>query len=223
MMFYAILFVAMLLTPRRSLILTGALLVAALVSIKLAGSGALGAFLGNPIVFEFLFGLMAYSVYKSGALARVPAPVLALAAVGSLIALVAVDLALSDRNLRWILIGPVATVLVLALVHLESVLRRGGRLAQCAAALGDSSYATYLVHVYVIEFARRLVFPRIGLADHFHTWPSMLFVLGAAMMAGHLLYIALDRPLYSWLKDRFVQRRSAVGQGARPVSKLVVQ
>jgi peptidoglycan/LPS O-acetylase OafA/YrhL len=71
-------------------------------------------------------------------------------------------------------------------------------------ALGDSSYALYLTHVFTLRITS-LVFGRVfpslpAVVDYF-----LLFVTSVAV--GHLFYLFFERPVYKALKARLLRRK----------------
>lgn len=157
----------------------------------------------DPIILEFLAGIAIQSLCARGlvlpGLARV-----ALAAAGVAI-LVAVGLPDDLYSQRWILWGGPASLIVLAAAAGNTgIKRRVGDLA------GDTSYAVYLVHLFVLIALTR-AFLRLGWTSApavFLAYPVL--ALTAIGVSAFLLHRLFERPVLSFLRTRIEPSRSVV-------------
>lgn len=189
-LFYAA--VALILADRRWLLPVLGLFLA---SMALRQYGAVFQFLGNPIIFEFLFGV---------AIARAPAfkyakwgiPV----GAATIVAAGLVDLApVSDALpylrgeyafLRVAVYGLPATLIVWGVVQFT------GR-ASVWTAQGDASYSLYLTHSFFL--------PMLFLIWHVIPLPTDLIVVISVAMCvfvGWRIHLAIEVPLLDIFKDR---------------------
>ena len=162
MYFYAILAISLLLKVTRPLLLTSALIAAATVAcFPFRQSLPVAEFYSNPIVIEFLAGLLAYHIYSNVLSIRLPLLyVLRLTVSIGLLSLIFVDEALTRFSPAeymvyrpWTL-GVIAFVVVLRATLLS---RAGSDIKQTfLILLGDASYSLYIVHPYVENLAARV-------------------------------------------------------------------
>jgi exopolysaccharide production protein ExoZ len=158
--------------------------------------GNFGYFLGNPLLFEFVLGLLLAELAVCGSLSVLDWAV-ALAAVGSSIAMEGVS--------RLVFAGVPAAVLVWTAVKTERWTSRY-RVMHALARVGDASYSIYLVQVMVLPAVGKLV------ARFVPDLPPDLLVLTAVVSvvaAGILLYRGIERPLLKALQAALVPVASA--------------
>jgi exopolysaccharide production protein ExoZ len=160
----------------------------------------------DPIILEFVYGmglgLLHAQGVRLGGLAR------ALLAAGAVLALVLVaslwppDAAYAYRALLY---GGPAAMLVTA-VAFGRERAAEGRLARLGAAIGDASYALYLIHPFVIRAGRELVL-RSGLG--IEPWAFVALALAGAVIASVGVYRLFERPLTARLRERLDGSRAA--------------
>jgi exopolysaccharide production protein ExoZ len=147
-------------------------------------------FLGNPLVFEFVTGLLFAELELRGKL-RLVDWMIPLTAVGLSVAVEGVG--------RLVWAGVPAALLVWATIRTERFTSRY-KLTQFLAKLGDASYSIYLVQVVALPAAAKLV---ARILPH---PPADLLVLTAVLLvvaAGTLVYRAIERPLLKSLQAVF--------------------
>jgi len=151
-------------------------------------------FWAHPIILEFTYGMALALLYARGF--RLPALPRALLAVAAILALVVVALSISDAAIpsRYFFYGVPAAALVAAVAFGRE--RDAGRipLARLGAAIGDASYAIYLIHPFVIRAGRELAL-RSGLGAAIGPWSFVALALVAAVLASMLVYRLFERPL----------------------------
>ncbi|MES2016823.1 MAG: acyltransferase [Pseudomonadota bacterium] len=156
------------------------------------------SFYCDPIVLEFLFGLMlANAILNNKTLAARFAWPLALLGLWFIVA--PPDLLLGLP--RIVNRGLPAFMLVSGIVFLEPAI--GKYVPRWAVFLGDSSYALYLSHPFVAPIPLILM-KRAGV-DNF-ALGVVLSVL-AAVVAAALLWKLVDRPLYQYLSGKLSKDR----------------
>lgn len=193
MFFYVVMAVYLKLTGDRTL--TGVVIV-------LAGLVATGQvlesdsvpvrFYTDPIILEFAAGILAYRFFYRGGvrLGRGTCWAMLAAAVAAT-ALHGDDATNGDQ--RLLALGMPAMLIVVAGIHCFPAN------AAWLGRLGDWSYATYLLHVYVIQFAVKLVLPvESALAD-----PLLLsvLVLPVIVFGSALLHRFVEMPAMRLVKD----------------------
>jgi exopolysaccharide production protein ExoZ len=165
------------------------------------GLQALSAFLTNPILLEFAYGVVVAKLFLGQRLS-------VLARIAVLIATLIV--AISDPTNRIVVVGLPACLLVLAAAVLSKVRQNPSLLEKVFGALGDASYSTYLVQVFVISASVKVLSKSGALPIDLVVWVTTLVTIAA----GYISYAWLERPLL-----RFFSRLRA---SRRQISPLVV-
>jgi peptidoglycan/LPS O-acetylase OafA/YrhL len=159
------------------------------------------AFWTDPILLEFAFGMALALAREHGMrLGRITA--LALAAVA--VALLAIDLGRADAPLwlpRALAYGVPAALLVAAAALRPGGETRTGPLTRLAVAVGDASYALYLLHPFVIRAGREAMLAG-GLAAVVGPWGFVAFALVLASAAALVVHRLFERPLTAWTRRR---------------------
>lgn len=86
-----------------------------------------------------------------------------------------------------------------------------------AAALGDASYALYLIHPFVLRAGREAIV-RAGLASFVGAWGSLAIMVGLALLASLAVYRYVERPLTRRARTLLDPPRPA---GLRPDEKTL--
>ncbi len=201
MLFYALFTFTMVVAPKRAHMLAAALLVALFALGRVVTFEHVPLqFWTAPIVIEFVFGIAAYHVWRSGVLQRVPAP----AAVAIAIAawLLMASLRSSDEMRPW-LWGLPALALFLATLSLE----RRWHVPALWLLIGNASYSLYLTHAYVIQALQKKVMP----LDTFEPTQVALMLPAVAVCCALAIacFLLIERPSNLWLRRRFVRRPRA--------------
>ncbi|GJD42405.1 hypothetical protein AFCDBAGC_0241 [Methylobacterium cerastii] len=176
-------------------------LVAALAGIVLAGAWLRPAsvplaFWSNPVMLEFALGALIALTRDEGLRLREPArAALALLGLGLLwrAAQGSADL---DGFWRPLALGIPAACLVAAaaLGHARAEGGRRSSIVSALAALGDASYALYLVHPFALR-ALREVLVRANLAALLDPWAALALMLAASVAAALLVHAFVERPM----------------------------
>jgi exopolysaccharide production protein ExoZ len=173
-----------------------------LAGLLLRPAGAVALTLTNPIILEFLAGMLIGEAWLRRRLPEPPAA-LALVALG-LLALLAQFLAgLGDALPRLPAWGGPAACIVLGCVAMEA--RRGVPHLATARAVGDASYSIYLLH-------GPMVGPVLRLAAGWPPMAGLALLLAGSVLAGLLCFRWFERPVTRLLRDA---ARQASGRAAR--------
>ncbi|MEM5341669.1 acyltransferase family protein [Paraburkholderia azotifigens] len=192
-----------------------ALLAGVPIVLDLAGATTSARYYADPLVIEFVCGILLGAVS-----ARLPAPglrsrwlvLMACVALFGWASFASPDQTTSGLapSFRWWAWGLPATLLVGAFIHAED---RGGRISRALTVLGNASYVLYLTHGFWIN-----VFARAVKSGAFHS--SVSLYLAAACVAGVAvafalgLHLYLEKPALGWLTSK----RSRVRQTAPGLS-----
>lgn len=203
-MFFYALFALAIARPRREAVLG---LSAALVGLVALGQafGPLPQPLGfwsDPIILEFVYGMGLALLHGKGR--RLGGAWRGLLGTSALAALAYFATAAPEwaAGFRFLAYGVPAAALVAA-VALGPDRAEAGPLGRFGAALGDASYAVYLIHPFAIRAGRELV-TRGGLGSMIGPWSFVTFALAASVAVALLLYRFFERPITAalrrWLK-----------------------
>jgi len=176
------------------------------VSIRLAGTDA---FLGNPIVLEFCFGMLLAYAFSQGWL---PDVLLRYGwAVGSAMLVLASFYAAHDTTnglsaaTRWIAWRVPALFVVASSLQFRAT---GSAFRKLQILIGDASYAIYLTHPFVMIAYAKLLHDHPKLLQTSQL-PFVPFVLMIAIVAGIFAHIFVERPLMDAARKRVISNKSA--------------
>lgn len=208
MLFYVLAAVSIAVAARKSFsIVTAALVVIAwMLGHLLPPTTAAGAFLRSDEVFYFLLGMVAWKCRDLAFLQAIPALV-ALGIVTLFYAAMAwFEVAqTTGQSLARIpalaAYGIPSFFVVLLAMRLESSLRYvNDSVVAVLSHIGDASYATYLSHLFVIEFIRKILAPRFpGIAPN--TVVGAVLAIVASLLAGSVIYALIDKPAVKYARN----------------------
>jgi peptidoglycan/LPS O-acetylase OafA/YrhL len=163
------------------------------------------SFWSSPQILEFVFGATIGWIWlrrKGRALTSGMAVPLVLAALGLVGLFLGRELYAYENMPRFLAAGLPATLIVAAAVlFIDGDTDR--RLPHWLVALGDSSYALYLSHRFVLRGAAILWPVFLPGASG---WIYVVLVGLAAIGVGHLVFATVERPLLTVLRSRFLKR-----------------
>jgi peptidoglycan/LPS O-acetylase OafA/YrhL len=200
-MFFYVLFAAAIAWPRRQAVLGLMLTLVALAAIGLALRPLpepLG-FWTDPIILEFVFGMGLGLLYVEGARLGGAARGLLGAGALAMLSLVAVQFGAVAIGYRAFAYGIPAAMLVAGMGFGSEKAGEGGRMARLGAAIGDASYALYLIHPFVIRGGREILW-RSGLGAVVGPWGAVVLTLVASLAASVAVYRAFERPVTRGLR-----------------------
>jgi exopolysaccharide production protein ExoZ len=206
-LFYVVLAFSLFLSRRRPLLVASALLLTLVgVSSRFAARSPIALFYSDPIILEFVLGLIVfYCVHlvppnTVSQLKYLWVSVMVL----SLVLLPVIDafdiFASASGIIRF---GFLSFLLVWSsclLAIAGSDIRPG-----LIVLIGDASYTLYLTHPYVETFLDKIVAKRLPFF-HVTTTFGCLFSVAAAVAVAILLYLKLEKPALAYLTRRFCRR-----------------
>lgn len=164
----------------------------------------------RPIVLEFVAGMwIGFAFVKGWRLHRVPGT---LAIVAGIFVWAAMDIGFfhnqvgpGDYSFGRLIVFGGGAILIVAGATLTGFGQLPPRL-QILARLGDSSYALYLMHPFVLAIVRpsHSHFTQIS----FLQWPFFLIVLALTIAAAHAVHLYIECPLNKFLRKKFVATNS---------------
>jgi exopolysaccharide production protein ExoZ len=206
MFFYVLFALAIVLKRAQAVVAVAAMLLLFVVVRPFAAplSPAL-AFWGDPIVIEFVFGMLLGLTRTRGVSLPFAARLMLAAAA---VVLLHFDLVRSDAPLPLPAIAaygvPAAMLVAAAAFHRDS--ETPWRFERPLATLGDASYALYLVHPFAIRVLRELVLA-LGAGALLGPWVFVGVALVLAVAAALAVYRLFERPTTQALRTAMAAQR----------------
>lgn len=206
-MYFYLLLTPLILLPLDKRIASVALLLGA--GLLLGWSGLIGdpaatGFLGDPIVLEFVMGMVAARLHLGGA--RIARP--GLVSVVGLIILVLI----AAPSHRFVSAGIPAMIVVLAAASVETICTPV--VSSVLRSIGDSSYSLYLSHLFVIGMINVFWWAVVPWPPAENAALAVAYVSASvigSVIAGVVIFQLIERPIARTLKGRSrVQRSSAI-------------
>jgi peptidoglycan/LPS O-acetylase OafA/YrhL len=204
-LFYCLFAVALTFPRQRMSFLVCTLSLIALAGVLFPGQAGILSWL-NPIVVEFLFGILLYRLWQLKV--RTPAWLCVAFVVGGTALIAGIPWGAAQPLLRPIVWGIPGAAIVWGLLGLEGWLN--AKLGRIAAALGDASYSIYLTHGFVLPVVATLLV-RLNMHHIQNPIAVGLILLLSGIAGGLLVYHLIERPFI----ERFRRlRRSAMATSA---------
>ena len=211
MFFYLVLWLALMLVPRRPLLAASAVVVAAHYgAILLHGQGALTSFFSESFILNFPLGILAYHAatrvteqrarrWRWGELALL---------LGCIVAMV--YLQLMRPHVGPYFGGALYNGLCTLIVLMTSLLSQGGWDTRWtwAILIGDASYVLYLIHPYSEYFLGRVIVPHVPWL-RIDRPVGCVAAIAVSVGIGVVLHVYAERPLLGWLNERFGGHRKS--------------
>lgn len=204
MLFYLLVALGISLVPKHPLVfVSGALVALQSVCSLFAGFGAVPMCYSGKVIFEFVFGILAYAIGRriAGSTAVQMRPFSLFALITSLVGMCLLQgVAHSPFPAEWLAMQVLAMLVVLS----ASLLSQGGwdiRI-RWIVIVGDASYVLYLVHPYILNLSDRV------LSRHL-PWVQMsqasgcLTLAAVCIAAAVLLHLKIEKPFVNHLNGRF--------------------
>lgn len=207
MYFYIVLGLAVLIWPRRPILLASSVLLAIACACSFfVSSNALARFYGDPVILEFIFGLFAYQcVTAAPEEMRMRAkPLLIGTFAATLVLLPTIEAFGLFASLPYVVrFGPLSFLLICSscMLALNGNDLRIGWLV----LIGDASYTLYLVHPYIEMALDRIVAKRLPWL-HITTTFGCLFAVALAFVISVFLYVRVEKPMLRYLNKRLCGR-----------------
>jgi len=219
MYFYAIFAVALFLSRARAAYLSAAAILIVLAVIQfIAPASPAEAFYGNPIVLEFVWGILVFELFRRVSWMTAPSR----RGAGFGLVLIVITLAPIWLPIQEVYridplrltAGVAAAIVVASFLVLE---KRYGIAARNSFVLlvGEASYVLYLIHPYVMFGVLRLI---VGPAQNLPVWSGWLLaalLLAAATGTAIAIHLWFEVPAMNWLRRKLIgEPRPAIFQPA---------
>ena len=155
------------------------------------------AYLADPIIIEFMFGMAIALVYRAGG--RLPL----WATIGLLIAGVVWLMATVPAVPRLYSSG-IAAASIVAALSLSSMSSPKGSLVRGVVFLGDISYSLYCTHLLSFSLVAWIV-AGLAIGPIGHAWAYMAVMLATGLVVAAATYLMFEKPTTDFLK-RLIER-----------------
>ena len=207
MYFYMLLGLALLIAPRRPLLLASLMLLGiAGVGSFFASSSVIARFYSDPVILEFIFGLIAYScvaAFPAGPRQRGKYVWMGIVLASMFLLPVIEAFNLLPSLPLVVRFGPLSFLLITSsclLAMAGNDLRAG-----LIVLIGDASYTLYLVHPYVEMVIDRIIARRLPWL-HIDTPLGCIIAVVAAVIVSIVLYLYVEKPMLRYLTKKFCGR-----------------
>lgn len=165
-------------------------------------------FWGGTVVLEFVFGGILYYLWKNKIQNVGRSMRKALLAVGlaSFLFLIYADYVADPRATRFLVFGIPSFFIALAFLVIERSIDRKNKIHAAMILLGDSSYAMYLVHPFVIYGFLRLVFNRVSPEGELFEFIGLVLAMVTVCLVSIALHKWFEKPVIAWLKSMLDKR-----------------
>ncbi len=168
------------------------------------------AFYTDPILLEFVFGIVVYQVWNRTPQARPSLAQLAIFLLGALLLIAQWERPAGElRMLFWGIPSMAVLYGGLGTLSLRSAL---------LARLGDWSYALYLTHVFVVTLYIKHVISAPSMAEL--PWQAhYLIMTTCAVLSAAAYHMIIETPLSRWTLRKLRRRSAAAAAPAAPVAE----
>jgi exopolysaccharide production protein ExoZ len=202
--FFYLVFAAALATGRNTLVPVLAMILSAvfLLGSALPAESAAHAFLGNPILFEFLLGAVAAKLFMSGRLALVPPLAAILAGLALLVAFAGLP---NEGDLRVLYRGIPSLLIFIGVLNLDTKIRW----PDWWIHVGDASYSIYLFHVvFIYQITNRMLAVLVAKGYVLVAAEATAVVaFAASVMIGLIVHSLIEKPLTRFLHELSHRRK----------------
>ncbi|SDE29817.1 Peptidoglycan/LPS O-acetylase OafA/YrhL, contains acyltransferase and SGNH-hydrolase domains [Dyadobacter soli] len=158
---------------------------------------------GSTMIMEFVGGAILYYFWKhflssAGQSVRNVLAVVGFAALGFLMY---AEYKYGLSTLRFLLIGGPSLLVACGFLSLENRINPQNKIHSTMVLLGDSSYAMYLLHPFVIYAFLRLVYVRLNLHGPVFDFLGLVFSLALVCLLSVALHKWFEKPMVSLLKS----------------------
>jgi exopolysaccharide production protein ExoZ len=172
-------------------------------------------FWGSSMIMEFVAGGILYYLWKHQLRSATQSLKNALVLIGfaALAFSLYAEYAFGLSSNRFLLFGIPAFLTTCGFLMLENRINVQNKIHSTMVLLGDSSYAMYLVHPFIIYAFLRLVYVRIGLQGPVYELLGLVFSIVLVCLVSVALHRWFEKPMISLLKsmlDKQFDPRKAV-------------
>jgi exopolysaccharide production protein ExoZ len=171
------------------------------------------AYLADPIIIEFIFGMMIALVYRAG---------VRLSIWATLSLLIAAFMWFS-ATVPWVprpFSAGIAAALIVAALSLSSMSSpKGNPFIRTVVFLGDISYALYCTHLLSFSFVAWIV-AKLAISPVGHAWAYFAAMLATGLVIAAGTYLLFEKPTTNFLK-RLIERPRLPATSAIAVPQIL--
>lgn len=162
------------------------------------------AFLGNPILFEFLLGALAAKLFISGRLAAVPPVIAILAGLALLLAFAWLP---NEGYFRVLYRGLPSLLIFIGVLNIDSKITW----PKWWIHVGDASYSIYLFHLIFLYPLASFMLRKLAAAGYASGAAEVTALVGFLVVTaiGLLVHRMIERPVTSFLHDLTGRKKAA--------------
>jgi exopolysaccharide production protein ExoZ len=173
------------------------------------------AYLADPIIIEFVFGMMIALIYRAGGRLSIWATI-------SLIVVAFMWLVATIPSLPRPYSSGIAAALIVAGMSLSSMSSpKGSLFVRGAVFLGDISYALYCTHLLSFSFVAWIV-AKLAIGPIGDPWAYMSALLATGLVIAAGTYLMFEKPMTNFLKKVIERPRLPVSLGIVPMVRPVL-
>jgi peptidoglycan/LPS O-acetylase OafA/YrhL len=200
MMFYVVFGCTLAVRRELAVAMTSLCLIAFTLSRSVVALPAQLHHLSDPIILEFVYGMLVALVFRAGV--KLPRKV-AFALIVFAAVLPFVFLATIPATPRWVVWGIPSALLVAAV----TLVGRGIAVPAFAVALGNASYALYLIHAATLVVVRQAAWRGFFVNPESAPWLYLAGALLVSVAAAFVVWRWIERPMTQTLRRIFEVRR----------------
>lgn len=159
---------------------------------------------GNIIILEFLLGFVAFWISRKYSLEKLSEFSCCFVALLCFVFMAYVEL--NDVNLtRLVHYGLPSMLIVILLVRCNTLFEEIDRRSRgLVSLLGDSSYALYLTHWFVIGFVKKVLVGEWGVV--INNIYLVILIIIFAQLVGVIVYKYVDKPCYFFMRRKLIEK-----------------
>lgn len=169
-------------------------------------------FWGSTMIMEFVGGGILYYLWKHRLLSATQSLRNALIAVGfgALAFLLYAEYNYGLSSLRFLLFGGPSLLVACGFLSLENYINPRNKIHSTMILLGDSSYAMYLIHPFVIYAFLRLVYVRIGLQGPIYNFLGLVLSIALVCLLSVAVHKWFEKPMISFVRSVFDKQFNSI-------------
>lgn len=174
-------------------------------------------FWGSTMVMEFIGGGILYYLWKHRLLhaSQSLKNVLILLGFGALVFLLYAEYSYGLSHQRFLLFGGPSLLVASGFLSLENRINPRNKIHSAMVLLGDSSYAMYLVHPFVIYAFLRLAYSRLSLHGPVYDFLGLAVSIILVCLLSVAVHKWFEKPMISVLKSMLDKQFDSTKQVAR--------
>ena len=125
-----------------------------------------------------------------------------------------------NNNYGFVDLSPVLFYWIFAILVVTAIAEKDKTDRKVPASLsflGDASYSIYIAHGPLLQLYM-YVWGRLGLEESIGSFLSLFILIVMAVLSSCLVYIAIEKPMNTYLREKFIHRKQRETRSPVPVS-----